>query len=145
MDPSDYGKMAEQNEQVKSHDVHKSSTFTNGVRALLSIAVYGSIGVIAGHFLGRWGEDVERAGRGMSTQLGRLIGGLGLGGLAAYISLRGAAQEEQSRVDLIEKNAALEAQLKLLEENPQQPKVLVQPTQAEHAGMVESPALEKAI
>lgn len=128
-------------EKEEARDIHQSNTFYNGVRALLSIGIYAGIGAIVGHYIGRWGEEVDRAGRGMSTVLGRWIGGVGMGGLAAYVSLRGAAEDEQKRDQLKEQNTVLETRLKDLE--ARLPAEQIQ--HAEHSGTVAQEALEKAV
>lgn len=131
-------------ERTEQRDVHQSNTFYNGVRALLSIGLYTAIGVFLGHYIGRWGEEVDRAGRGMSTLLGRWMGGVGLGGLAAYTSLRGAAEEEHGRENLIRQNAHLEERIKQLEER-NAPKEKVHSQESEHDGKVVKAELDKAV
>jgi|GEM_PF-4044490 len=133
--------MAE-NEKRDTNDIHASTTFNGGVRALLSIALYAGIGAVIGHYIGKWGEEAERGSKGLSTLLGRWIGGVTMGSLAGYVSLRGAAEEERKRDDLSEKSAVLEARLKDIE--AYHPKGQVQASDAEHHGALSAPVLERA-
>lgn len=70
-----------------------ASPLTGGERALLSIALYTTVGAVLGHYVGRWGENVSHAGKGPSVLVGRVLGGVGLGGLAAYVTLSGVADK----------------------------------------------------
>lgn len=130
-------------ESKEQGDIHGSGTFQGGIRALLSVALYSTIGVVLGHYIGRWGEDLDRGAQGMSTMLGRIVGGVGLGGLAAYVSLRNAAEDEQARNDLMKENAVLQERVKILETRP--PAAQVDMAIAEHEGTVQPALLEKAV
>jgi hypothetical protein len=135
--------MTEKEQDIDTGELHRSDMFSSGVRAVLSTVFFTAVGAVVGHFIGRWGEDVKRAESGMSAMLGRWITGGLFGGLAAYVSLRGSAEQEHRRGKLEEKNAQLEQRIKSLE--AQLPEQRVHSSAAEHHGMIASPSLEKAL
>jgi hypothetical protein len=134
--------MAEREQESDTGTLHRSATFDSGVRAVLSTVFFAAVGAVAGHFIGRWGEEA-RPDSGMSALLGRWITGGLFGGLAAYVSLRGSAEHEQQRTKLEAENIALGERVKLLE--APLPEQKIHAPASEHHGAVVAPSLDKAI
>lgn len=130
-------------EAIENKELHRSNTFSGGARALLSVAVFGTLGALVGHYLGRMGEE-RHIVKGMSATVSRILGGVGFGGIAAYVSLRDAAKNEITHERALHEKTVAEV-LRDVETTAQQAEERVEATSVVPAGKVLATSLEKAL
>jgi hypothetical protein len=127
------------NEPRNSRDETNDAPKIGVGKALFSTALFGAIGALVGGFFGKLGEDHIYQGKGLSVLVGRWIGGLGMGGLTAYVTFKEALRKPEPQA------APAEPVARQVETAPPQPVTgvsRVETAQAEHVGQVEAASRE---